>query len=78
MLKSNRGWYPNGKSLYSVHPGVYSTNPNASPGSLGGLNPYGTLLVLRENSYQTAIYMSVVGQMAFWASNSNAWAIVRS
>lgn len=78
VLKSNRGWYPNGKSLYAVPPGVYSTNPGAMPSSLGGLNTYGTLLVLRESSYQTAIYMSVVGQMAFWAANSNAWSIIKS
>ena len=48
------------------------------PSGLGGLNTYGTLLVLRESSYQTAIYMSVVGQMAFWAANSNAWSIIKS
>ena len=78
VLKSNRGWYPNGKSLYAVSPGVYSTNPGAMPGNLANLNSYGTLLILRENNYQTAIYMSVVGQLAIWAANSNAWSVIKS
>lgn len=78
VLKSNRGWYPNGKNMNAVPPGVYSTNPGAVPNSLGGLNTYGTLLILRENSYQTAIYMSVTGQLAIWASNVNAWSVIKS
>ena len=78
VLKSNRGWYPNGKNMNAVPPGVYSTNPGAVPNSLGGLNSYGTLLILRENSYQTAIYMSVTGQLAIWASNVNAWSVIKS
>lgn len=77
MFQAFRGWYPNGKNIYSAAAGVYSTNPNAKPGSLGGLNEYGTLLILNEQ-YPTAIYMSVVGQMAFWASNSNTWSIIKS
>ena len=78
MMKSNRGWYPNGVSLYSVPPGVYSTNPNASPGSLGGLNGYGTLLVLRENNYQTAIYISVIGQLGIWSCHAGCWSIIKA
>ena len=76
-LQAYRGWYPNGKGMNAVPSGVYSTNPSAKPNSLGGLNSYGTILILNE-TYPTAIYMSVLGQMACWASNASAWSIIKA
>ena len=64
--------------MMNMNSGIYDTNPNAKPNSLGGLNQYGTLLILNGASYPTAIYISTVGQLAVWAYNNNSWSIIKS
>lgn len=77
-LCADIGWYPNGKALNEVKSGAYGVKPDSLPPGIPDniFNLYGVILVISGTYYPTAIYMSVTGQMAFWASNSKSWAIV--
>lgn len=74
MQTTSEGWFPNGKSMFEVPPGIYRTNPNALPSEGVVGNNYGVLLILGfGSSYPLAFYIGTLGQSGVYSSVGQAW-----
>lgn len=58
---------------------MFSTNPSnmIKQGAPTNFSLYATVIVFTAANYKTMLYIDVFGSMATWASNTNAWKIIK-